>query len=1332
MEYKEKPDGPFFVSFYVTNFSASDESTLYRIKVTDFYNNYHESNDIHKSNLRQINFSSNYIEINEESAINDIVENSIKIEVFAKTNRTEGDRESVEGGTDYEGNFICIGSDDIRTFPFLHDQLIITKNVIVSYKYDEKKECSNGPSAEKRKNEKEEKKKKKRQDRNKSGTKKEADTQEDCIKRDINISFYITLNINSLVGSYCGRAAYNIMNVQVDGVFNIPASLDDKLQRKSSISFQLKFLDFCLNDGILVEDEDNDTYKITWRKNSMYKYRNMKETEYIYNFLFGKSFNVNAYILCISESKKQKENASPNVLDFLCARFEVNIADVIANRVVSAKYKLHTLNDTKKETKSDYENGVREDELAYSDAYVLLTVQFYKPFLQRPPMDILKLDYFKNENIIKSGEKEDTKEEESISCMFNRLILDGIEFVNGEIGKLKNEDQLKIYRKSKNYFSFLNSLKERPTYIHLYNNIKNVMIRIAYEIVNKKVYKNFNLHHGVTCNGDDKEKDEGEKEKDEGEDEKDISEENINCIYAYLFNHVYESSNIIVNNYFEKEEELSSNAIDDIKKKNNINNMENYLYNIILENEYLLKGKKNELFFEALLVLLFKKVNKLYCNKKRENMHILENQNDNHVINIIENYTEYEEKYNGKSTNEDNYVYKKRENKNNINSHSDSLNTLINAICTKNNTANNYNSYLFDYIKNFEHIILRDDKKTPQKEEPFRVNHQQENLISILNDEHNKQLKSLFTDIIYKYAKSLLVINNGGNSSNKKKVQQELYANYRHEGKNGNTTSDGNPVVVANSPEHAESYDNFEYHENFNSYEKYINGEKMESCVSCLSTYIELTNCENVESIFILSLVYLNMHKYDETLKIVGYLIEILKRREKKKKKKKKKRADNIKEEDEMGMKNLHLYSTFNYNELHVSEEICVYIKALCYFFQHNYIYYYTNMCILLNTNENKLKQEIERNLSFFQEGQEKYKKGECTNKGSKKEETVPRGEKKKKNSSKKKKIDYKSVRKYAIDVAGEQTDETEANMRDLENDKQGSAKESIDIKASVPTSVCADEEGKPIPFLNNDTMNYPEIHMDDVPLRDKFLMLFLIYCLKFNVLNIFMFIHENKKRFFTNVSLNTSLYRQLVIRAFFSLQDYAKCVRLIEEMEEHLHNMDMLYVYAQSLYKLRAHMKSISQFNNYLNLCMYGNVRAKIYLQLSKMYISLNQYENCKTFIKKSLQIRKTSYAYLLLSYYYLKKKKYLHAYKLLYKSNEVSFMNSKLWAYLCITFLNLNMKNEADKSLSNFVKMKRYNEETINNLIAAYQEHGYSLEEPHLSALCEAARKSLPVLNK
>ncbi|SBT32230.1 hypothetical protein, conserved [Plasmodium ovale wallikeri] len=1222
----------------VTNFSASDESTLYRIKVTDFYNNYYESNDIHKSNLRQINFSSNYIEINEESAINDIVENSIKIEVFAKTNRTEGDGESVEGGTDCEGNFICIGSEDIRTFPFLHDQLIITKNVVVSYKYDEKKECSNGPSTEKRKNEKEEKKKKKRQDRNKSGTKKEADTQEDCIKRDINISFYITLNINSLVGSYCGRAAYNIMNVQVDGVFNIPASLDDKLQKKSSLSFQLKFLDFCLNDGILVEDEDNDTYKITWRKNNMYKYRNMKETEYIYNFLFGQSFNVNAYILCISESKKQKENASPNVLDFLCARFEVNIADVIANRVVSAKYKLHTLNDTKKETKSGYENGVREDELAYS------------AFLQRPPVDTLKLDYFKNENIIKSGEKEDTKEEESISCMFNRLILDGIEFVNGEIGNLKNEDQLKIYRKSKNYFSFLNSLKEHPTYIHLYNNIKNVMIRIAYEIVNKKVYKNFNLHHGVTCNGDDKEKDagekeknEGKKEKNEGEDEKDISEENINCIYAYLFNHVYESSNIIVNNYFEKEEELSSNAIDDIKKKNNINNMENYLYNIILENEYLLKEKKNELFFEALLVLLFKKVNKLYCNKKKENMHILENQNDNHVINIIENYTEYEEKYNGNSTNEDNYVYKKREKKNDINSHSDNLNTLINAICTKNNTGNNYNSYLFDYIKNFEHIILRDAKKTSQKEEPFRINHQQENLISILNDGHNKQLKGLFTDIIYKYAKILLVINNGWNSSNKKKVQQELYANYRHEGKNGNTTSDGNPVVVANSPQHAESYDNFEYHENFNSYEKYISGDKMESCVCCLSTYIELTNCENVESIFILSLVYLNMHKYDETLKIVGYLIEILKRREKKKKKK---RADNIKEEDEMGMKNLHLYSTFNYNELHVSEEICVYIKALCYFFQHNYIYYYTNMCILLNTNENKLKQEIERNLSFFQEGQEKYKKGECTNKGSKKEETVLKGEKKKKNSSKKKIIDYKQGGKYAIDVEGEQTDETEADMREVENDKKGSAKGSIDIKASTSTSVCADGEGKPISFLNNDTMNYPEIHMDDIPLRDKFLMLFLIYCLKFNVLNIFMFIHENKKKFFTNASLNTSLYRQLVIRAFFSLQDYAKCVRLIEEVGEHLHNMDMLYVYAQSLYKLQDHMNSISQFNNYLNLCMYEN--------------------------------------------------------------------------------------NEADKSLSNFVKMKRYDEETINNLIAAYQEHGYSLEEPHLSALCKAARKSRPVLNK
>ncbi|EUD70621.1 hypothetical protein YYG_04179 [Plasmodium vinckei petteri] len=122
MEYKEKPEGPFIVSFYVTNFTSSDESFAYTIKLTDFYNNDYESNIIAKNNSRKINFSSNYIEIDENSALNDVIEKSISLDIFVNSN----------------DNIICIGKEDIKLFPFLHDQLTITKDVIISYKCQEK------------------------------------------------------------------------------------------------------------------------------------------------------------------------------------------------------------------------------------------------------------------------------------------------------------------------------------------------------------------------------------------------------------------------------------------------------------------------------------------------------------------------------------------------------------------------------------------------------------------------------------------------------------------------------------------------------------------------------------------------------------------------------------------------------------------------------------------------------------------------------------------------------------------------------------------------------------------------------------------------------------------------------------------------------------------------------------------------------------------------------------------------------------------------------------------------------------------------------------------
>ncbi|CRG98884.1 conserved Plasmodium protein, unknown function [Plasmodium relictum] len=1310
MEYKEKPEGPFFVSFFVTNFNASDETCYYKINVIDFHNNIFESNIIKKNKCEQVNFGNNYIEINEETAINDLIENSIKIEVFAKNITSEN-------------NFILIGSESIRAFPFLHDQLILGKNITICYKYEEKKgdieneNVENEKKKKKKNNEKEEKKKKKK---SKNNSKNELDITENFIKTDIDLNFHITLNINSLVGYFCDRNNYNIMNIKVDGVYNIPKDAENKIPKKNFLTFQFKFLDFCLNSGTLVEDEQNNKYKITWNKNVIYKYRNIKEIEYIYNFLYYDSFNINGYLLCFSENKKQKDNTTTNIVNSLCAKFEINISDVISNKVIDIKYKLQEVDTLKNEIKNIKENDDYDDFFIYNSAYILLTIQFYKPFVISSTIEApFKINNLKNDIKMKNEKEKIKSENESISNLFNKLIIEGIEYVDNEINKLKKEDQIKIYQKSKEYFIFLNNLKENATYINLYNNVKNIMIKLTYEIINKKIYKNFNLHDNICSEIEDEEGEEEEEneinekqENNKGNDElhkrkknkkkkeKNIfSEENISCILANLFNFVYESSNIIINNYFEKQKNLNNISIDEIKKKNNISNLENYLQNIVKENEFLLKDKKNEYFYEAILLLIFKKIY-VFSEKKHMKIKKVEDQNSNHIVNIIENYDSYE-KDNDNNDIETNYFYKRKIADYELNNQKDNFTSLINGICKKN--KNECNSYLFDYIENYEDIIL--GKIHTKKNESFIENTRDEKIISIFNLDENKQNKNLFIDIIYKYCKVLLVKNNINNAKNNKEIQKKCYQEY---------------YLTKNNNENSYSYENFDYHNNFESYEKYINHKKIDSCILCLSTYIELTNFENLESIFILSLIYLNIHKYEESLKIVNYLINILK-----KKKKKKKDADNIKNKKEINMSNLHLFSAYNNNNLDISEEMCIYIKALCYFFQQDYIHYYINICILLNTNENELKKEFENNSNFFEKETHKYIGTKLNNKGNKKKEIILTKDEKKNKNSKKKNCEEKEHMKKNQDIIEENEEEQSNNEEPIfekkkeEKEKEEEEEEEEEVNGHEKEKIKVKDTSKDqqdITILKNFEMN-----IDEIPLKDKFMLLFLIYCIKFNIINIVMYIYENKNKFLTNLSLKTNLFRQLIIKAFFSIKDYVNCIKLIEEKKEYLNNLDILYIYAECLYKLKDYEKCIEYFKSYLNLCKYKNILTKIYLQLSKVYISLKQYKEGKIMIKNSMQIYKSSYAYLYLSSYYLRKKEYVHSYKLLYKSNEINFFNHKLWGYLTIVFLHLNMKNQADKSLNNFIKMKTYDEEIISDLITVYKKYGYEKEVKYLLTLCK-----------
>ncbi|EAA22602.1 hypothetical protein [Plasmodium yoelii yoelii] len=390
-------------------------------------------------------------------------------------------------------------------------------------------------------------------------------------------------------------------------------------------------------------------------------------------------------------------------------------------------------------------------------------------------------------------------------------------------------------------------------------------------------------------------------------------------------------------------------------------------------------------------------------------------------------------------------------------------------------------------------------------------------------------------------------------------------------------------------------------------------------------------------------------------------------------------------------------------------------------------------MNIILNTNENVIQKEIEKNSNFFKN--ENFKKtsnvyvyDNSNDQNELNEINLQKDEKVDKKSLKKKKNEDKENRNMEKKKTNEndkvQADDTfkrlELDNTKLSNTNVDNTKNSprplIDIEKEKEKKLSKKKEENLLVVKKITTINCSEVNINDIPLKDKYMILFLIYCLKFNILNIVMYIYENNKMFLTDATLKTSLYRQLIIRLFFSLKDFTKCIKIIDETKEYNNNLDILYIYAESLYKLKDYKKSITYLKEYLDLCAYDNIRAKIYIQLTKLYICLNQHEDSKTMIKNSLQINKTSYAYLYFSYYYFKKKKYIYAYKLLYKSNEINIFNHKIWASLSIILLHLNMKNEADKCLNNFIKMKRYKKETIMEIIEAYKELGYEKSEKQL----------------
>ncbi|KYN99285.1 hypothetical protein PRSY57_0819100, partial [Plasmodium reichenowi] len=551
---------------------------------------------------------------------------------------------------------------------------------------------------------------------------------------------------------------------------------------------------------------------------------------------------------------------------------------------------------------------------------------------------------------------------------------------------------------------------------------------------------------------------------------------------------------------------------------------------------------------------------------------------------------------------------------------------------------------------------------------------------------------------------------------------------------------------------------------------------------------------------------YLNIHKYKESLKLANYIINILQKRKENEEEIKKKVKEKIKnevqdkvednvednvedkieqelkekeEEDHLNINNLYIYSTLHNNHLNICENICIYIKSLCYFFQRNYIYYYINMCILLNENLNILKECIEKNSNLYEEEKEKFfESRKCNNKESKKKEKkdIEKDHKEKKKGSKKKikneNNEMKDIQNEEMDIKKNEVD-IKKNEVDIKKNEVDIKKNDVDIKKNKVDiqieEICNQDERIDIQneqsentynsdknnnnyniniydntnisrrkdkgkenssFKNvktkseispchteNFLLNYIESSENKIPLKDKYMLLFIIYCLKYNIINIVMFIYENRRKLLTDLTINSRLFHHLTIRIFFSIKDYLRCTNLIEEKHEHLNNVDILYIYTQCLYKLKSYEKCIEFMEKYLNLCKYNNVRVKIYLQLNKIYFSLNRYSESKSMIKNSLQIYKTSYAYLDLAYYYLiKKKNFIYAYKILYKANEINIFNTKLWAYFTVVFLHLNMKMQADKSLNNFLKMNMYKKNLIILMMETYKYYGYEKEEKYL----------------
>lgn len=295
-----------------------------------------------------------------------------------------------------------------------------------------------------------------------------------------------------------------------------------------------------------------------------------------------------------------------------------------------------------------------------------------------------------------------------------------------------------------------------------------------------------------------------------------------------------------------------------------------------------------------------------------------------------------------------------------------------------------------------------------------------------------------------------------------------------------------------------------------------------------------------------LSLLYLNIQKYDEAIQITNYLIEILQTNK-----------SEDKANEEMDMKSLYLHSSFNHNNIFISKEICIYIKALCYFFKRNYIYYYINMNIILNTNENVIQKEIEKNSNFFKN--EKFQKANYpyvyVNSNDQNEmneislqKDEKKDEKKDKKSHKKKKNkdkeDGSTEKKNADENDKEQKDDTSKRL-DQDNENVDNRNE-YDSKNSPSTlnNIEKEKEKKSSKKKEEDlsvvkkiTINCSEANINDMPLKDKLMILFLIYCLKFNILNIVMYIYENNKMFLSEAALKTSLYRQLIIRLFFSIK---------------------------------------------------------------------------------------------------------------------------------------------------------------------------------------------------